>query len=130
MRPDVAYLGRGQPAPAGLARAGAGGHVHGHWAQGARGRRNRDLRRRLADLEHIGARFLYPARPLPGGASNRCGGPGPREFGTADNPDFSLAKPRRESRIIRRLLMATMENDKVAYPTHEGLNPLHADLTH
>src|SRR6202011_124085 len=63
-----------------------------------------------------------------GDASDGCRRPGPRESGTADDPDFGVAKPRRESRIIRRLLMATMENDKVVYLTQEGLNRLQAEL--
>ena len=42
--------------------------------------------------------------------------------------NFGRAEPLRESRIIRRLLMASMENDKVVYLTQEGLNRLQAEL--
>src|SRR5207253_1385668 len=128
LRPDAPYLGGGQPAPARLAAAGAGDHVHGDRSKGAGRRRHSDVHRGLADLEHAGARFLHPPRPLPCGPSAGRRGTRGGESGTADDPDSELANWRRESRIIRRLLMATMENDKVVYLTQEGLNRLQAEL--
>src|SRR5207302_5341962 len=87
-------------------------------------RRHSDVHRGLADLEHAGARFLHPPWAIPGGAATGRRGTRRGESGTADDPDSQLANWPRESRIIRRLLMATMENDKVVYLTQEGLNRL------
>src|SRR5205823_2732155 len=54
--PDAPYLGRGQPASAGLGAARARHPVHGIRAQSARGRRDRGIHGRLAHLKQAGGR--------------------------------------------------------------------------